>query len=194
MYIMQSSVLKEMINPGERIVWWGKPNRLSLIFEAIFCPFAIFALCWGAIDMFITISGLTAEGNRSDKLLVIPFMTIHMFPVWIYISLIVRAILRSKKMEYAITDKMFYYWNGSACTTVQLAECYHISYKQGFWDKKFNVGDICFHYRDEDIEDMDEMKNISDFKNVFIQVRQTFLSAMEQREFEQKRLAQTDKV
>ena len=183
MYMMQPSVLKDMVNRDERIIWWGKPHRAGLILEALFTPFAILALCWGTIDAFISIDLFLNKTDIWEKVGGVAFMMFHMCPVWLYIGMVVHAFRSGKKTEYIVTDKMFYHWTGSECISCPLVDYYHISYKQGFWDKKFNIGDICFHSREEG---NDLIENITDFQRAFFQIRDAFIYAKEQEDTEKK--------
>ena len=78
--------LKAIVGPNEKILYEGKPNKECYIFESIFNPLLPFALLWGIIDFSIIGVSFFAEGNENVLFFIIPFMLLHMMPVWIYLG------------------------------------------------------------------------------------------------------------
>ena len=75
--------LKTLIGKEEKILWEGKPNKKCYIFESIVNPLLPFALIWLLVDsLFFGATLLTGDGE--GMLVIIPFLLMHMAPVWIY--------------------------------------------------------------------------------------------------------------
>lgn len=140
--------IKRMINSNERIMWEGKPNKKCFIFESIFNPLMPFAILWGIIDFSIIGVGFKDAINNGDQnllMFLIPFMALHLMPVWIYLGGVLMTRFRYKNTYYIVTDKAIYVSSGvftKHINTKPFAEMSHIDLRRGFFDQMFNVGDI----------------------------------------------------
>lgn len=136
--------LKILIGKEEKILWEGKPNKKCYIFESIVNPLLPFALIWLLVDsLFFGATLLTGDGE--GMLVIIPFLLIHMAPVWIYLSGVLLTNRRYKNTAYIITDKAIYVSGGTFAQNFNMkpfAELSHIDLHRGIFDQKFNVGDI----------------------------------------------------
>ena len=102
--------LKNIIGQNEKILYEGKPNKKCYIFESIFNPLLPFALLWAIIDFGI-LGGVFATGEGSGMLFfIIPFMLIHLMPVWIYLGGVLFTTIRYKNTAYIVTDKAICIW------------------------------------------------------------------------------------
>ena len=137
--------LKAVIGPNEKILYEGKPNKKCFVFESIFNPLLPFALIWGFIDFIIMSTSMNTEGSEDGLYFVIPFMLLHLMPVWIYLGGILFTAIRYKNTAYVITDKAIYVSNGifsHEINTKPFAELSRIDLHRGLFDQMFNVGDI----------------------------------------------------
>ena len=134
--------LESIMARNEQILWRGKPNRNCFILEAIFNSFLPFALIWFLIDSSI----LFAVSTEPDAMKVfLPFILIHLAPVWIYLFGVVLAVLKYKKTEYIVTEKGIYVSGGAISYTENARGYKHISdvrINRGFFDQRIGVGDI----------------------------------------------------
>ena len=137
--------LKLIVGPDERILYEGKPNKKCYIFESIFNPLLPFALIWAIIDFGIIGATFFAEGAKNMLFFIIPFMLLHLMPVWIYLGGILFTVRRYKNTAYIVTDRAIYVSSGLFTRTINtkpFAELSHIDLHRGIFDQMFNVGDI----------------------------------------------------
>ncbi len=76
---------------------------------------------------------------------IIPFMLLHLMPVWIYLGGILFTTRRYKNTAYIVTDRSIYISKGVFTRTIEtkpFAELSHINLHRGVFDQMFNVGDI----------------------------------------------------
>ena len=137
--------LKMIIGSNEKILYEGKPNKKCYIFESIFNPLLPFALLWAIIDFGIIGGTFFVEGATNLLFFIIPFMLLHLMPVWIYLGGILFTVRRYKNTAYIVTDKAIYISTGIFTRTINtkpFAELSHINLHRGIFDQMFNVGDI----------------------------------------------------
>ena len=137
--------LKRMTKPGEQIFYEGQPDKKCFIFESIFNPLLPFALIWAIIDLGILGSTLMFDKQSSMAFFIIPFMLLHMMPVWIYLGGVVFSVVRHRNTYYIVTDKAIYVSGGVFAKQFNVkpfAELSHINMHRGIFDQMFNVGDI----------------------------------------------------
>ena len=137
--------LKQLVGNNEKILYEGKPSKKCFIFESIFNPLMPFALIWAIIDFGI-IGGAFAFGEMKEMaFFIIPFMLLHLMPVWIYLGGILFTIRRYKNTYYIVTDRAIYISKGIFSKTFNnkpFAELSHVDLHRGIFDQMFNVGDI----------------------------------------------------
>ena len=137
--------LNRMIKPGEQIFYEGQPDKKCFIFESIFNPLLPFALIWAIIDLGVLGSTLMFDKQSSMAFFIIPFMLLHMMPVWIYLGGVVFSVVRHRNTYYIVTDKAIYVSGGVFAKHFNVkpfAELSHINMHRGIFDQMFNVGDI----------------------------------------------------
>ena len=136
--------LKNFVGSGEKILYEGKPNRKCFFFESIFNPLMPFSIFWGIIDFGILGGTLMSEGTNMLFFL-IPFMLLHLMPVWIYLGGILLTFRRYKNTYYIVTDNGIYVSGGVFTKNFNhkpFAELSHVDLHRGVFDQIFNVGDI----------------------------------------------------
>ena len=163
--------LKKMIGLDEKIMWEGKPNKKCFIFESIFNPLMPFALLWAIIDFsIIGFGAFTAisEGESNVLLFLIPFFTLHLMPVWIYLFGVLMTKKRYNNTYYIITDKTIYISEGVFVKKIQtkpFAEMSHIDLRRGIFDQIFDVGDVICTSSHNSIGGAKTITNISSVSN-----------------------------
>lgn len=136
--------LKLLVGENEKILYEGKPNKKCFIFESIFNPLLPFAIIWAIID-FGMLGGVVFAGEGSMLLFMIPFMLLHMMPVWLYLGGVILMSRIYKNTEYIVTDHAIYVSGGVFSKTFKtkpFAELSHVDLHRGIFDQMFNVGDI----------------------------------------------------
>ena len=79
------------------------------------------------------------------KFIIIPFMALHLMPVWIYLGGVIPAVLSYKNIYYAITNKALYISAGAFKQVFErrdLNDIANITMRKGFWDNILDLGDI----------------------------------------------------
>ena len=136
--------LRLMVGDDEKIIYAGKPNKKCFIFESIFNPLLPFALIWGIIDFGVIGFSMTSKDEKAVFFLV-PFMLLHLMPVWIYLGGALMSFRRYQNTSYIVTDKAIYASGGVFSrhyNTKPFAELSHVNLHRGIFDQWFGVGDI----------------------------------------------------
>lgn len=137
--------LKAIVGSNEKILYEDKPNKKCYIFESIFNPLLPFALLWAIIDFSILGGTFLGQGSSSIYFFIVPFMLLHMMPVWIYLGGVIFTAKRYKNTAYIVTDRSIYVSGGLFTQNINVkpfAELSHINLHRGIFDQMFNVGDI----------------------------------------------------
>ena len=132
--------LKSMIGMDETILYEGKPDKKCFIFESILNPLLPVAIIWAVLDM--SFMGFAVGGMQK---IMIPFMLIHMMPVWIYLGGVIFSFRRYRNTYYVVTDHAVYVSSGIFTMNLQektFAELSRVNLHRGILDQMFNVGDI----------------------------------------------------
>ena len=132
--------IKSMIGMDETILYEGKPDKKCFIFECILNPLLPVAIIWTVLDM--SFMGFAVGGMQK---IMIPFMLIHMMPVWIYLGGVIFSFRRYRNTYYVVTDHAVYVSSGIFTMNLQektFAELSRVNLHRGIFDQMFNVGDI----------------------------------------------------
>ena len=136
--------LRNLVNNGEKILYEGKPSKKCFIFESIFNPMMPFAIIWAIFDFGIIGTSLFfSDGNF--LFFIIPFMLLHLMPVWIYLGGVLFSFRKYKNTYYIVTDYGVYISNGifvKQYNQKPFSELSHVDLHRGIFDQKFNTGDI----------------------------------------------------
>ncbi len=165
--------LKQIIGSNEKILYEGNPNKKCYIFESIFNPLLPFALLWAIIDFGVIGASIFAENSGSTLIFIVPFMLLHLMPVWIYLGGVLFTIRRYKNTAYVVTDKAIYVSSGTFARTINtkpFAELSHIDLHRGIFDQMFNVGDIIAtssHLNQNGKNATINIASVSDYTNVY---------------------------
>ena len=132
--------LKNMVGNDETVLYEGKPDKKCFIFESIFNPLLPVAIIWTIFDL-----GFIGLRMGSFQFFLIPFMLLHMMPVWIYLFGILFSVRRYKNTYYIVTDHAVYISKGIISMNLEtktFAELSRVNLHRGVFDQMFNVGDI----------------------------------------------------
>ena len=142
------SQLESIVGGNEQVLWRGKPNKTCFILESIFNPLLPFAIIWLLFDSFFIFVASQSDGGA--LVFIVPFMLLHLMPVWIYIGGVLLTFLKYKNTEYLITDKSIYTSGGSVFyteTSISYSKISDIQMRRGLFDKKLGVGDVLINTR-----------------------------------------------
>ncbi|MBD5493493.1 MAG: PH domain-containing protein [Lachnospiraceae bacterium] len=146
---MYKSDLEAMVGMNESILWRGKPDKKCFILESIFNPMLPFALIWAIIDLAVV--GFTFSASGGMLMFILPFMLMHLMPVWIYIGGVIMSFRKHRNTEYIITDKGIYVSGGIFAYKYEMkpfTDLSHINIHRGIFDQWLGVGDVvtvCSH-------------------------------------------------
>lgn len=146
---MYKSDLEAMIGMNESILWRGKPDKKCFILESVFNPMLPFALIWAIVDLAVV--GITFSAAGGMLMFILPFMLLHLMPVWIYIGGVIMSFRKHRNTEYIITDKGIYVSGGIFAYKYEMkpfTDLSHINIHRGIFDQWLGVGDVvtvCSH-------------------------------------------------
>lgn len=168
--------MRELVKSNEEILWEGRPHKSTTVLEGIFNPLLIFAIIWAAIDLIVIAGTLSGMGTGALAFL-IPFMLIHMMPVWIYLVGVLTVFLKWKNTHFMITTHGLYISGGVITFNYEMkpwTDIGHINIHQGVFDRMFGVGDVVFvcshthsHSGGHGSGSSMSIRNIPDFQEVF---------------------------
>ena len=99
--------LKNMVGRDETVLYEGKPDRKCFLFESVFNPLLPVAIIWAFLDM-----GILSSAVGDMPVFLLPFMLIHMMPVWIYLFGVIFSFKKYKNTYYIVTDHAIYIASG----------------------------------------------------------------------------------
>lgn len=108
---------------------------------------APFALIWLGIDSAIIIAFFSTGAVNDVLFFIIPFFSIHLFPVWVWLGNILTANKKWKNTKYYITDKRIIIQNGFIAEnyqTIYYKDIKNVNLHVGIIDKLLGVRDIYF--------------------------------------------------
>lgn len=168
--------MRELVKANEEILWEGRPHKKTTVLEGIFNPLLIFAIIWAAIDL-IVIAGTISGMGTGILAFIIPFMLIHLMPVWIYLFGVLTVFLKWKNTHFMITTHGLYISGGVITFNYEMkpwTDIGHINIHQGVFDRMFGVGDVVFvcshahsHSGGHGSGNSMSIRNIPDFQEVF---------------------------
>ena len=104
-YESDTSWVRELLQPGENLLWTGRPEKLRL-FEHEDRKLVPISLVWCAITGFLIwmtwVRGGNAPSMTIPRLLTIPFAAVG---IWLLIGRFVWRFVSGKKERYALTDR-----------------------------------------------------------------------------------------
>ena len=85
---------------GETILWRGKPKRGAFIATKSLTMLPI-AIIWLIFDSSFLVAAFSGDGPW----FMIPFMLLHLMPVWIWLGNVITAGRRWKNTNYYVTNR-----------------------------------------------------------------------------------------
>lgn len=136
---------KPPVVPGEQVLLSLKPKKNAFVLNKVLAMMP-FALLWLGFDsVFI---GAAFSGNMGGmSFILIPFMLLHLMPVWIWLGNVFTANRRWKNTMYYVTDKRIIIQTGfldRELQTVYYKDIRDVNLRVGILDKLLGVGDVHF--------------------------------------------------
>ena len=138
--------IEDVLTSGEQILWRAKPQKKAYVWSNVLQMLPI-ALIWLIFDS-VFIFAFAINGGKIPAyvwFIFVPFMLVHLTPVWIWIANIVKASVGHKNVEYVFTDKRIIIKSGVVgidFKNVYYSDINSVNVKVGIIDKILNVGDI----------------------------------------------------
>ena len=142
--------LAAMVGKGEKVLWYGKPDKKCFLLECVFNPLLPFALVWLVFDS-VFIFAAAASKDPQAQIGVSIFMLLHLMPVWIYLGGILTSTIKYNNTAYIVTTKAIYVSGGVFAKTYEMkpfTDLSHINIHRGIFDQYLGVGDVvssCSH-------------------------------------------------
>ena len=144
---IKQNEINDILTSGEEVLLTLKPARNIYLLESITKGLPI-TLIWAGFDIFfiyMMVSTGTLANNPGMIAFIVVFFALHLLPVWIFLSNVVKKMIGYKNLTYAFTDRRiiirsgvigidFKYIYYSAIDTVDV--------KVGILDRIFKVGDV----------------------------------------------------
>ncbi len=98
-----AKTIDEYLEPGEVVLWEGKPDRQTYIKRSAGIPF-FFVAIWCCFDLFAFL-GVVSTGEIGIILGVTAFLAVHMTPVWIYLFGRAKGKKTVDSVSYYVTNQ-----------------------------------------------------------------------------------------
>ena len=139
----ENSQHRPVLAAGEMVLWQGKPKRGAFIATKSLTMLPI-AVIWLILDLNIIIPAIS-EGEMLGFL--IPFFTLHLMPVWIWLGSTITAGRRWKNTQYYVTNRRIILQSGFLAVNEEsllYTGIRNAKVRIGLLDKLFHTGDIVF--------------------------------------------------
>ena len=130
-----------MLSAGEAILWQGKPKKGTFIATKSLTLMPL-ALLWLAFDSTFIVAAIRDAGAIP---FLIPFMLLHLMPVWIWLANVITAGRRWKNTTYYVTNRRIILQGGFLAvneTSLFYKDLRNAQVRIGLLDKLFHTGDI----------------------------------------------------
>lgn len=135
--------LNSILVVGESVIWSGTPKKSAFIINKVLTMMPI-ALLWACFDSVFFFAALQ---EKEILWFVIPFLALHMMPVWIWLGNVLTANKKWKNTKYVVTDRRIIIitgFIGMDYQTIYYKDIQKVQLKINFIDKLLGVGDIYF--------------------------------------------------
>lgn len=125
---------------GEAILWRGKPKRSAFIATKSLTMLPI-AIIWLCFDSTFLMAAFTGDGPW----FLIPFMLLHLMPVWIWLGNVITASRRWKNTNYYVTNRRIIIQGGYLAVNEKslfYKDIRNTQVRIGLLDKIFGTGDV----------------------------------------------------
>ncbi|MBR2448280.1 MAG: PH domain-containing protein [Clostridia bacterium] len=155
------------LNISEYILWQGQPKKKPFIAKRTFVMMPI-AIVWLIFDSS-AIAASIAEGG-SFLFILLPFMALHLIPVWIWLANIISARRIWKNTTYYITNHRIIIQNGFFAineTSIFYKDLKDVKLKIGIFNKFSHTGDVLLNATSGDSNSSDSFEFLKDAQDVY---------------------------
>ena len=155
------------LNISEYILWQGQPKKKPFIAKRTFVMMPI-AIVWLIFDSS-AIAASIAEGG-SFLFILLPFMALHLTPVWIWLANIISARRIWKNTTYYITNHRIIIQNGFFAineTSIFYKDLKDVKLKIGIFNKFSHTGDVLLNATSGDSNSSDSFEFLKDAQDVY---------------------------
>ena len=155
------------LNISEYILWQGQPKKKPFIAKRTFVMMPI-AIVWLIFDSS-AIAAAIAEGG-SFLFIFLPFMALHLIPVWIWLANIISARRIWKNTTYYITNHRIIIQNGFFAineTSIFYKDLRDVKLKIGIFNKFSHTGDVLLNATSGDSNSSDSFEFLKDAQDVY---------------------------
>lgn len=140
---MQANTIDDILEENENILWRDKPNKKAYITGAILQKLP-FVILWLIFDIAFVV-GAVITAPSPFVFIIIPFIIIHLAPVWIWIANLIKSTIEIKNIDYAFTEKRILIRSGVIgidIKSIYYSDISSVNVKVGIVDRILKVGDI----------------------------------------------------
>ena len=155
------------LNISEYILWQGQPKKKPFIAKRTFVMMPI-AIVWLIFDSS-AIAAAIAEGG-SFLFILLPFMALHLIPVWIWLANIISARRIWKNTTYYITNHRIIIQNGFFAineTSIFYKDLKDVKLKIGIFNKFSHTGDVLLNATSGDSNSSDSFEFLKDAQDIY---------------------------
>lgn len=178
-----------MLASGESILWRGKPKKSAFIATKSLTMMPI-AILWLCFDSAFLVAAFSGDGPW----FLIPFMLLHLMPVWIWLGSMLTAGKRWKNTNYYVTNRRIIIQGGYLAvneTSLFYKDLRNAQVRVGLLDKIFGTGDIVFdngmtmydRYNRRNRQHLPTMEDLEDPHNVYSRIQKIILDIQTDMEF-----------
>ncbi len=143
---MQANAIEDILDVDESVLLRLKPKKSAYIFNSTLRMLPI-AIIWLLFDGFFIGAMLFNASSMPGYIwfIIVPFFAVHLFPVWMWIGGIVRAVAGWKNIEYVFTEKRIILRSGVVgidFVNIYYSDIKGVNLRVGIIDRMFKVGDI----------------------------------------------------
>ena len=162
---------------GEAVLWRGKPKRSAFIAtkSLTMLPIAIVWLCFDSAFIAAAFSG-------DGPWFLIPFMLLHLAPVWIWLGSMLTAGKRWKNTNYYVTNRRIIIQGGFLAvneTSLFYKDLRNAQLRIGLLDHLFHTGGIVFDsgmiLHNNKQQKGPSLENLEDPKSVYDRIQKIIL-------------------
>lgn len=147
---------------GETVLMSIKPKKNAFVLNKVLGMMPV-ALIWLAFDS-VFIGAAFSGGMGGMSFVIVPFMLLHLMPVWIWLGNVLTANRRWKNTVYYLTDRRIIIQTGAVdqqTQTVYYKDIRNADLRIGIVDRLLGVGDI---YLDTGDYHVRKGRQVADYK------------------------------
>lgn len=155
------------LNISEYILWQGQPKKKPFIAKRTFVMMPI-AIVWLIFDSSAIAAAIAESG--SFLFILLPFMALHLTPVWIWLANIISARRIWKNTTYYITNHRIIIQNGFFAineTSIFYKDLRDVKLKIGIFNKFSHTGDILLNATSGDSNGSDSFEFLKDAQDIY---------------------------